>query len=439
MTSEVVVMNCLGVALASDSAATVKNGVSDKLFNSADKLFMLSKRHPVGVMIYGSAALLGVPWETIIKVFRRKLDGERFDQLEDYGKALLAFLDDNDDLFPQELQDQFYLRSLEHFYQQLETKVWKAFRNAYPERKQSQTLLQELAREVVFQERDRWSKEDASKSLPEGAGIRLASRFSGEIQSRILETFGPFQIEAATTQALYDLAKAIVSREKILSHTLSGVVVAGFGESEHFPVMQNIEIGEVFEGKIKYLCKSTTVIDVNNASHVQPFADSEMVDTFLHGMNPRFELNMVREFANLIIDLPNVVIEAISDLNPSQKKRWKEKVRPEAEGVIDSIIEKLETEREDRHLGPILQAITNMPKDELGHAAARLVSLNWFQKRLSLNSETVGGPVDVAVISKGDGFVWIERKHYFRPELNRHFFDNYHYQPENNGVHHGKG
>ena len=65
-----------------------------------------------------------------------------------------------------------------------------------------------------------------------------------------------------------------------------------------------------------------------------------------------------------------------------------------------------------------------MPKDELASAAARLVGLNSFQKRMSLTDETVGGPIDVAVISKGDGFIWIDRKHYFRPELNRHFFDN---------------
>jgi hypothetical protein len=37
----------------------------------------------------------------------------------------------------------------------------------------------------------------------------------------------------------------------------------------------------------------------------------------------------------------------------------------------------------------------------------------------------VAGPIDVAVISKGDGLVWIKRKHYFKPELNYHFFENY--------------
>jgi hypothetical protein len=46
-------------------------------------------------------------------------------------------------------------------------------------------------------------------------------------------------------------------------------------------------------------------------------------------------------------------------------------------------------------------------------------------RRMSPGEETVGGPVDVAFISKGDGFVWIKRKHYFKPDLNHCFFENY--------------
>jgi len=35
--------------------------------------------------------------------------------------------------------------------------------------------------------------------------------------------------------------------------------------------------------------------------------------------------------------------------------------------------------------------------------------------------------IDVAVISKGDGFVWIRRKHYFNQELNPHYMSKYFY------------
>ena len=57
--------------------------------------------------------------------------------------------------------------------------------------------------------------------------------------------------------------------------------------------------------------------------------------------------------------------------------------------------------------------------------AEALVSLTSFKRRVSADAETVGGPIDVALISKGDGFIWIKRKHYFKPELNYTFFQNY--------------
>ena len=50
--------------------------------------------------------------------------------------------------------------------------------------------------------------------------------------------------------------------------------------------------------------------------------------------------------------------------------------------------------------------------------AEALVNLTALKRRVSDEMETVGGPIDVAVISKGDGFVWIRRQHYFDPDLN---------------------
>ncbi len=70
MTAEVCVMNRLGIALASDSAVTI--GQEDKIYTSADKLFLLAENAPVGAMIYGGADFLDVPWETIIKTYRKR-------------------------------------------------------------------------------------------------------------------------------------------------------------------------------------------------------------------------------------------------------------------------------------------------------------------------------------------------------------------------------
>ena len=73
---------------------------------------------------------------------------------------------------------------------------------------------------------------------------------------------------------------------------------------------------------------------------------------------------------------------------------------------------------EDCFVDSIMDVVEHLPKEELASMAEALVSLTSLKRRVSLEQETVGGPIDVAVISKGDGFIWIKRKHYFDPTLN---------------------
>jgi hypothetical protein len=78
-----------------------------------------------------------------------------------------------------------------------------------------------------------------------------------------------------------------------------------------------------------------------------------------------------------------------------------------------------------KHINPVVNVVTMLPKDELALMAESLVNLTSFKRKLTVGAETVAGPIDVAVISKGDGFIWIKRKHYFQPELNPSFINKY--------------
>jgi hypothetical protein len=71
----------------------------------------------------------------------------------------------------------------------------------------------------------------------------------------------------------------------------------------------------------------------------------------------------------------------------------------------------------------IEEMVEFMPKPEMARMAEALVNLTSIKRRVTRGFETVGGPIDVAVISKADGFVWVKRKHYFTPELNSRYFD----------------
>ena len=96
MTAEVAILNKQSVALAADSAVTIGNA---KIFNTVNKLFALSKHEPVGVMVYSSAEVMGVPVETVIKEFRRLRGPTSCDHLEEYAQAFADFLRDDDSLF----------------------------------------------------------------------------------------------------------------------------------------------------------------------------------------------------------------------------------------------------------------------------------------------------------------------------------------------------
>jgi hypothetical protein len=423
VTSEVVVMNRLGIALASDSAATVYVEGRDKIYH-ADKVFMLSHVRPVGAMVFNNSSLLGVPWETILKMFRQRLGSQTLPTLESYGLRLLEFIDNNQRLFPQEAQDKHYLQLVEILYRQINGGIHRAVGEEKRRRKKDGVQREAIAARVIAEELKKWrSKNDVTCFDPQ-IGKDLAGRKSSEIHYLQVSVFKGLKLSAAEATALTELAALVVSKDHILHESRTGLVVAGFGEDEHFPVMQEFEIGEVFANRPKFKLKKVTRIDTATESVVETFAEDDMVRTFLDGISPKFDYAQLVEVAGLAFDLPEALLSRIR-VSKSRRVELRDEFRAISKKIVldwrDAV-----RERVSSHLRPILSTIEFLPKDELAHVAASLVNLNSLQKRMSIQEdETVGGPIDVAVISKGDGFVWIDRKHYFRRELNPHFFKNY--------------
>ena len=78
---------------------------------------------------------------------------------------------------------------------------------------------------------------------------------------------------------------------------------------------------------------------------------------------------------------------------------------------------------ENRHVAPILRSIGALPYEELSNLCESLIKITSLKRKVQSDLETVGGDVDVAIITKGDGFIWTKRKHYFDGNLNHQFFE----------------
>lgn len=79
-----------------------------------------------------------------------------------------------------------------------------------------------------------------------------------------------------------------------------------------------------------------------------------------------------------------------------------------------------------KQLTPILQAslqaplvFAPMPIQDAVDLARFLVHAAIMYSRFLPGAQMVGGPVEIAAITKHEGFKWISRKHYYEGELNR--------------------
>ena len=90
MTAIVAVLNRKSVAIAADSAVTVGN--THKVVNCGNKIFTLSKYEPISVMTYNYASFMGVPWEIIIKEYRKQLNDRNKNSVEQYQKDFIDYL-----------------------------------------------------------------------------------------------------------------------------------------------------------------------------------------------------------------------------------------------------------------------------------------------------------------------------------------------------------
>jgi hypothetical protein len=203
----------------------------------------------------------------------------------------------------------------------------------------------------------------------------------------------------------------------------SGIVIAGYGDDDVYASLRSYRVESVIENQLIY--DGDRHIDVaEQGAAIVPFAQSEMVHAFMEGVEPRYLSTIEREMAAVLKRFAEVAAEG-SGLDDDHMPAFRSALEQLAEDATNEFRTKSRAFREENFALPSLNITDILPKDELAAMAESLVNLTAFRRRMSLDAETVGGPVDVAVISKGDGFIWIRRKHYFSKELNPHFVQNY--------------
>ncbi len=426
MTAEIAVLNQEAVALAADSAVTG----SAKIFQSANKIFALSKYRPVALMIYDNAQFLGVPWETIVKLYRRQLGDTCFSTLQEHADDFLRFLNKSPALFPPAAEQQ----AAELLAYSIGTTIMDKALSAIERRlgNTEDVSEQEATEEVeafigVYAEE--WKAAKRRKGLPAKYRETVQRRYRDIAYPAIEEAFREITLSSRAKRQLRGLFADVATKDLYFegAATHTGIVVAGFGGDDVFPKLRRFHISGILAGDL--LCTEDKPVDIGilpgERAYIAPFAQREQVNTFMEGIDPDLRMYFHGWWLEKLDGLVGEVADHLK-LDDAHRQKLRDVFDQRCADIAHKeFSEELYRFSDANNVQPVINIVGMLPKDVLAEMAESLVNLTSFKRRVTPQAETVGGPIDVAVISRGDGFIWIKRKHYFKTELNPHFLANY--------------
>ena len=168
--------------------------------------------------------------------------------------------------------------------------------------------------------------------------------------------------------------------------------------------------------------KGSAIITHDRMSAIRPFAQTDVINTVLSGIDPSLNRLFIQQFQDFIIKNN----EKIAQLIEAKDYTLAANIRSiDSMALATNLDQYISQERKKHYINPLMNSVATLSKEDLTEMAESLIYLTYLKRRFTFAEESVGGPVDVAVITKGDGFVWIKRKHYFNLEINQHFLKNY--------------
>ena len=134
---------------------------------------------------------------------------------------------------------------------------------------------------------------------------------------------------------------------------------------------------------------------------VAPFGQIDTINMFYRGID--------RELHDKVM---NTAADYVSRADPKADRQH----------IFTEFAALIERDIDQQYRQPLMAAVDALPRHDLARMAEALVSLTALRARVSAREkETVAGPIDVAVLSKGEGFVWIRHKNNVRPRASTEF------------------
>jgi hypothetical protein len=423
-------LNGWGVGLASDSAVTSGTRVS----NASEKIFALSNPHKIAVLTSSNARVMGLPWESILSAWEESLPRVLPD-VRSYWNSLEKWLCDavsSNTLVTDSEFEYLESRIYWHLDKLLVDELWHPILKPFLVNKLTEQEMEIAENETVWEED---FKLKVSKSIPKEIGKKCIEainqlnhhrktnydssygtnigqcqvwieRYIREYPSKLESTFfgdlmTDFPNVVGLENALIDYAATLLSNPNWDVGTT--LCITGFGEADLLPSALEVNVLGIVGG-------------VRLGSETNEFNSIKDYAHLFYGQRDALE--------SLVLGRDSILIEATEKQSEAFNRFRAELDQSESDSTavarikesfdntiaMNNITDQVILAGKQERLQPFQKAVSMSPVRDLAEFASTLVGVQSARAAFSQDNPTVGGPIDVATITRHEGFAWLRHK-----------------------------
>lgn len=418
MTSQIIALNRLGVAVASDSIATITDPDGNYVATvSASKVFDLGPGHKIVLLNSDNTWLSGAPIDVLIASWTRSLT----DALPTVWAYLENFLDwleaQKDDLFPD--MEGLFRGFIYDQLRPISEKIAASFDGLRPfnsetvARVESDPSFSRSYRAKVGREINNYLKKinalqdlrliDDKYSIDVQVARQKEACEAADVKSMI-DLWFPDSVVSSTTKAklLREVHKSI-GRHPIERHdSLCRLSFVGFGSEEVYPCVYELGLETKFRNIVRWRGLGTSSVDKpDQRSDIYLMAQTSAISNFLDGVHPDFLQNLKAIVPTAVADASRLWDDSPDNQGDDSYEIWR--------GMGNDVVEKLQDYISDfrrKNKSGLTDRLDFMATGDLAKIAKALVELEVLATLNSRGPSTVGGEVILASVDLRDGVTW---------------------------------
>lgn len=425
MTAVVGILTQSGVALAADSAVTRTRGRQEKITKNGNKMLRLSNRVPICVMITGNGDFLRKPWDVIIRRYRQLHGDVAHSTVEKCVEDFFSFIS-KEKVFWEDKKDSDWIeQSLDNLIDHINGEIpWTISRfNTDGRLQKPKTFLKTFVNKLAKFEK-KYQKNSRCPQF-ENYSFQEFREYVGPIVEKFFDkNTNPNNDDDIDNSS--EIYKQLLSIREEIEHALMSylssrnedgpsatLVFSGFGSDEDYPTLVSANVCEGFDHRVNYHTRPNEIIKISKKRPVAicPFAQDDVVRSILRGIHEAYSEHLCHNIRQMYILLKKSFSEEAEGEyfdNEFFELLNQVDIGDQYDKFCNSGIRRLDS---NQHVWE--KALEKYDLQALASLAERLIDLTGFHRILTFRDEGVGGPVDLAVISKTEGFTWLSRKSWY--------------------------